>query len=611
MTNTQEANLKHLLFNTTSTEQWERAGARRRAGVLVPLFSVYSDRSTGIGDFEDLKLLVDWCLKTSNSIIQLLPMNEVGALFCPYDSVSSFALEPMYLALDKLGFADKKTINSLLQNIKKEFPLNKARLDYRVKKEKVQLLWDIFNQPKLPPTLDMQRFIDDNTYWLNDFALFKVLKDYHGGKAWYEWEAKFKNRDSAALRVFSQEHEKEIRFQVWVQYQLYKQFREFKAYAESKQVLIKGDLPILVCLDSADVWAHAEFFKLDLAAGAPPDMYCAKGQRWGMPTYNWERIASDGYRYLKEKLRYAGNFYDLLRVDHVVGIFRIWSIPYQEPLENQGLNGFFDPKDERLWEEHGRRIILVMLKDTPMLLCAEDLGVIPASCPKALKEFGIPGNDIQRWVKDWKIKHDFLSAQEYRLLSVAALSTQDTTNFAAWWENEAGTVDERLFMRKCNQRGIDYDAVKDRLFDFSCSRHGRLRWLNSVISVDILVMILGKDKKDIGDFIDIYLNTYLEKEKLWRLLKMPQPMQERASLPLIQAALKLTLESQAIFCIQLITDWLSLAGLFKDDYYQYRINTPGTVSPSNWSLLMPLSLNELLRHKVCREIRGLVRTGSR
>ncbi len=226
----------------------------------------------------------------------------------------------------------------------------------------------------------------------------------------------------------------------------------------------------MVSRDSADVWVHPEFFKLEFAAGAPPDMYTALGQRWGMPTYNWDKIWADGYRYLKDKLKYAQEFYDILRIDHVVGIFRIWNIPYNEPQENQGLNGFFDPQDKNKWEGHGKKILSAMLGSTNILLCAEDLGVIPKVCPKTLKEFGIPGSDVQRWVKDWKAKHDFLAPKDYRVLSVAMLSTHDTTNWPAWWKNEAGTVDEALFIRKCtDHRQIDFSHIKDKLFDLAHS----------------------------------------------------------------------------------------------------------------------------------------------
>jgi 4-alpha-glucanotransferase len=247
-----------------------------------------------------------------------------------------------------------------------------------------------------------------------------------------------------------------------------------------------------------------------------------------------------------------------------------------------------------------------MLNNTKMLLCAEDLGIIPQVCTQALQDFGIPGNDVQRWMKDWKVGHDFLAPGDYRALSVAMLSTHDTTNWAAWWENEAGTVDEALFIRKCAERGIDYNYIKEKLFNFTRSKHGRLRWLNSVTSGDVLATILGKRREEIADFIEMYENTYQERERFWRYLKISGPMQESANKKVISAVLKMTLESRAIFCIHLILDWLSLAGILKGDPYQYRINAPGTISENNWSLVIPISLEELLKHKVTKEAKKLI-----
>lgn len=591
------------LLKTPSGDKWKRVEVRKRAGVLVPLFSVYSKNSVGIGDFGDLKLAIDWCCKTGNSILQLLPLNETGPVFCPYDAISSFALDPAYLSLNALEG---------VKELRKNFPVGESSyVDYRIKAEKLRLLWGAYQDNYSQDSIELRRFVKCNSYWINDLALFKVLKSYHGGRAWYEWEDRYKSRDERALGIFEKGHEREIAFQIWVQWQLYKQLVEVREYAKSKNVLIKGDLPILISRDSADVWAHPEFFKLEYAAGAPPDMYCAKGQRWGMPTYNWESVAKDGYRYLKEKLRYAQEFYDILRVDHVVGLFRIWSIPYSEPLENEGLNGFFDPNDEKVWGERGRHILSIMLNSTKMLLLAEDLGMIPEICPKTLKELGIPGNDVERWVKDWKVKHDFLKAQDYRELSVAMLSTHDTTNWAAWWEHEAGTVDEALFMRKCADHSIDYNYVKDKLFDQTMSRHSRLRWREAIVSIEALIDILGKRKEDIMDFIDMYENTYREKEKLWKHLKLKGPMRESSDVDIVRAALKLTLESRSIFCIQLIVDWLMLTDIFKGDPYQYRINRPGTKDEKNWSLVMPISLERMLEKKVCRSIKAMIASSGR
>jgi 4-alpha-glucanotransferase len=607
-----KTNPSEYLLNTASQDKWERIGTCRRAGILAPLFLLYSQESIGVGDFHDLKLLVDWAKRTGNSIIQLLPMNEMGPLFCPYDSVSSFALEPMYISLKEIPLAKNKSIYKKLKDLKKLFRPGREYVDYAIKKEKMQLLWEIYLKEVPDNSLEFKEFREENAYWLLDFTLYKVVKDYHKGLPWYEWGTEFKNHSKRALESFEKEHEKELGFQMWLQWQLYKQLKDIRLYAKEKKVLLKGDLPILVSRDSADVWQYPEFFKLEYASGAPPDMYCAKGQRWGMPTYNWENIAADNFRHLKEKLKYAENFYDILRIDHVVGLFRIWSIPYNEPLENKGLNGSFDPKNENEWAGHGRDILSVMLKSTEMLLCAEDLGVIPKVCTETLKELGIPGNDVQRWVKDWKIKHDFLNPKDYRALSVAMLSTHDTTNWPACWENEAGTVDSDLFIRKCSDhRKINFNNVKERLFDLARSKQGRLRWLSRIDSVDKLVSILGKKKEELADFIELYQNSYQEKEKLWKLLKLPGPMREKSDPDILTAALRITLESSAIFCINTIIDWLYLTNIFKGDPYRYRINTPGTINAKNWSLTLPFSLEELLKHKVNKKIRALIISSGR
>jgi len=594
------------LANTLSKNKWERIGAAKRAGILVPLFSVYSEKSAGIGDLADLKLLVDFCAKTGNSILQLLPMNEVGSTFCPYDAVSSFAIEPAYVSLEDIPGMDAAAFKKRIVDLKKRFSAGKKYVDYGVKDKKIDLMWDLFYEEGGASSAGYKEFRENNSYWLDDFAVFKTIKEFHEGKPWYEWEDGYRERDPSKLEFFENKFRKEIAFERWMQWVLYGQFVAAKAYAASKGVFIKGDLPVLISRDSADVWAHKEFFKLDLAAGAPPDMYCAKGQRWGMPTYSWSAIESDGYKYVKERMAYAGNFYDIIRIDHVVGLFRIWSIPCNDLPENAGINGFFDPRDEKEWEAHGKRSLSVMLHNTDMLLCSEDLGMIPDACPKTLKEYGIPGNDVQRWTKDWAVRHDFLPPEEYRLLSVAMISTHDTTNCAAWWENEAGTVDEQLFKAKCGERGIDYDSVKDEIFDSSLSRHGRLRWLTGVDSVDAYMEILGKKRSELPDFIDMYENTFMEKEKLWKMLGLKGSMREESDDNILGAVMEMTFRSRSIFCIQLIFDWLGMAGLLKGDPYQYRVNMPGTVSDKNWSLTIPLSLDKLIGHDICGGMKELI-----
>lgn len=569
------------------------------AGVLIPLFSVYSENSPAIGDIDDIRLLTDWCKKCGLSIIQLLPMNEVGSTFCPYDSISSFALEPMYISLKG-------------QKINNKGMAKNTHVDYKIKAEKIELLKYMYTQEKdISSKIEFRKFCEENRYWLDDFSMYKVLKDYHNGAPWYEWKEGYRDRDVYMLEEFVKEHSKEIDFYKWVQWTAFRQFAAAKEYANSKNIFIKGDLPILVSRDSADVWAHQRFFRLEYAAGAPPDMYCAKGQRWGVPTYNWKEIEADGFLYMKEKLKFAENFYDLLRIDHVVGLFRIWSIPYSEPLENQGLNGFFDPTDEKDWGWHGKRLLSILQNNTRMLLCAEDLGIIPKVCPATLEELKIPGNEVQRWTKDWEVCHDFLPPGKYRKLSVAMLSTHDTTNWSAWWENEAGTVDEKLFIRKCAERQIDYGFVKGRLFDLPRSKHGRLRWHKKISGANVLADILGKRQEELKDFIEMYENTYMEKEKLWEKLGLGGDMREKSDPDIIKAALWITSASRSVYCIELIFDLLSIDDILTGDPYDYRINAPGTISPRNWSVKIPVPLEKLLASSINPYIKKMINNSDR
>lgn len=600
-----------FLLGLESGAKWKKLGTDKRSGMVVPLFSVYSGNSCGIGDLGDLKLLIDLCAKTGNSVLQLLPMNEVGASLCPYDSVSAFALEPAYLSLRGLNGVPAG-IRKKIAALEKRFSLEgKQYVDYRIKPEKTALLWEIFTGCAAALPKGFEKFQQENTYWLDDFALFKVIKAAQGGKPWWEWDEPLRGCDCKALAAFAGAHGQELVFQKWLQWQLYRQFCEAKQYADEKKVLIKGDLPILVSRDSADVWGHKGLFKLEFDAGAPPDMYCAKGQRWGTPTYNWQRIFDEGGIYLKAKLAYAENFYELLRIDHVVGLFRIWSIPQGEPKENYGLNGFYDPGDQGQWEEHGRRILSFILKNSRLFLCAEDLGTVPPQCTKVLAELGIPGNDVQRWTKDWNNRHDFLPPDEYRFLAANMLSTHDTTNWQAWWQYEAGTVDEGLFRRLCGQRGLDFEYLRPRLFDPALSTHGRLRWLASVSSVDALVYIIGRNRDELWSFIDLYLNSYQEKEKLWGALGMTGPVSEQSDARLLEAVTARTLSSRSVLFLNLLNDWLYLGGIFPGDTYQYRINTPGTLSGANWSLLVPLPLEKIIEHPVCKLVRRLNKDAGR
>lgn len=425
------------LLETPAARQWKRIGARRRAGVIAPLFSVYSKKSAGIGEIPDIALLADWCAATGQSLIQLLPMQDVGFDFCPYDAVSSFALDPMYLRIDSLKGIARGTHRDRIQALRQKFPCGGPRVDYRVKAEKLGLLWDIFSSVRetLGQDEDFSKFLQKEKFWIGDYALYKVIRYLHMEQPWPEWAEDLRNRRPEALTKVAREHAASVLFHQWMQWQLWEQMRSARAAAARRGVFLIGDLPFLVSRNSADVWANPHFFKMHLSSGAPPDYFLAAGQRWGMPPYDWDAIAADGYRYLKEKLRYAQDFYDLYRIDHAIGMFRLWTIRMDEPLENAGRYGAFDPPDEKVWEEHGSRIFSTILQNTRMLPCAEDLGVVPACSNPTLRRFGIPGMDIQRWLRDPRDSRRILPPEEYRTNSIATLTTHDMYPVIRWWRD--------------------------------------------------------------------------------------------------------------------------------------------------------------------------------
>ena len=582
-------------LSTSSRKQWERIGLNRRAGVAVPLFSVYSQNSIGIGEWTDLIFLIDWCRLAGMSIIQLLPMNDTGSDFRPYDAQSTFALEPVYLAIPGLKAVDLNPFKKKISGLREAFPTGAGKVNYKIKEAKLSLLWEIFRSGTFVRSSEypayFERYVEENKFWLDDYAIFKVIKEKSQEKGWEFWHNSLSERSFDALKVFARENAERIIFHKWLQWQLYEQFKVIKKYAESRKVLLMGDLPFLVARDSADVWAHQDYFKLDFCSGAPPDMYFAHGQRWGMPVYNWENIAKNNYDYLKEKLKYAQNFYDLFRIDHAVGIFRVWSIPLSEPPETDGLNGTFDPVDERLWEEHGRKILSVMVENTAMLPCAEDLGVVPLCSYKVLAELGIPGIEVQRWSKYWENSYDFKAAGDYRKNSVSTVSTHDSSFLCAWWKFEAGTADEQMFKRKCREKGISFDAIMDKLFDLNNSFYGRLRWKESVRDTAVLLKALSLAEDQAGDFISIYRESFGEKEKF---LKYLEGSDSSSLSEISRKAFEKASASASIFSVQLLPDILSVDCWNECDLWDFRVNTPGTVSDKNWSLVMPLSLEDIL-----------------
>ncbi|MFC2092387.1 4-alpha-glucanotransferase [Bacteroidota bacterium] len=591
------------MIKTPTGDKWQRIGIQRRSGVAVPLFSVYSSRSIGIGEFRDIKYLTRWCKETGMSILQFLPMNDVGDDFAPYNAVSSFALEPMYIAINKLKNVNLSPFKKEIRKLKKLYKFESNRINYKIKKEKIDLLWKIYNRSYINRINKFEKFKSENLYWLKDYALYKVIKEKQSNKKWEEWEYTYKTKNEESLKEFEKSNLKRIYFFYWVQWQLFEQFKLIKEYAQKKDLLLMGDLPFLVARDSSDVWANQKYFKLHLFSGAPPDMYFAMGQRWGMPPYNWDEIKKDKYIYIICRLKYAENFYDMYRIDHFVGLFRIWIIETKSPEDKAGLLGNFDPQEEDSWEEHGKKILDIMIQNSEMLPCAEDLGTVPACSNKILEEYGIPGINVQRWVKERNNNYTFLNPNEYRINSVATISTHDSSTIVEWWYNEAGTIDERLFKRLCLEKDVsenDTHETINSLFDLSNSKQGRLLWKTEIENVNILLNILDMNIEKGYEFVKLYLESYNEKKKFWNFINIIKNYSNKISADFIYKVLIKINQTTSIFSIQLLQEWLSLEESFlrKNEETSYRINFPGIVDDKNWTTVLPYSLEELQELKI-------------
>jgi len=589
-------NIKDYFENKPAKENWETIGYRKRAGVVVPLFAVYSAKSHGIGDFADLKQIIKWCNQTGLSILQLLPLNDVGFDFSPYNSVSSFAIDPMYVSLKDLKEVNLTSFKTGMKELKKKFKNGNNLLDYGIKEAKISLLFEIYYRTYVEGINRFKKFKTENKYWLEDYALYKVIKEINKGADWSEWSDDLKSRDKNAILMLSGKYKEKIDFYKWMQWQLYEQLSLLKKFAINYGVLLTGDIPFLVSRDSADVWAHQNYFRLNLSSGAPPDMYLSLGQRWGMPPYNWDNVESDGYKYIKEKLIYARNFYNMYRIDHFIGVFRLWTIENNVPEEKGGLEGKFIPEDENLWENHGKKIINSMLEVDGIMPCAEDLGTVPHCSYKTLDEYGVTGIDVQRWNKDWNNTYNFKKSDEYRINSVSTVSTHDSSSLMEWWKKEAGTIDEELFRRLCALKSITgerYIDISYKLFSNPNTPEKRLYWKDDIRTPDNLLEVMGLSYSEAWDIISLYKESYDEKKKFLEFLEINS--YETTDVEIQKRAIEKCLKANSVFSVHLLNEWLSFYEeyLVLFDNRNYRVNFPGIINETNWRKVVPVSVDLL------------------
>lgn len=558
----------------------------RGAGVAIPVFSLKTKSSFGVGEFTDIKALADWSSSIGLKLIQILPINDTTATHTwqdsyPYAAISAFALHPIYINLQK---ATESVNENLLKKLDdKQAELNaKNAVDYEeVLKIKLNYLKKIFTLQSVKTFADetFKTFFNNNKHWLVPYASFCYLRDEYKTANYNQWPAYryFNEKDIAELTKEDSAAYNDIAFHYFIQYHLHLQLQEATQYAHSKGIIVKGDIPIGIYRYGADAWQEPHLYNMDVQAGAPPDDFAVKGQNWGFPTYNWQAMQQDGFAWWRKRFEQMSYYFDAFRIDHILGFFRIWSIPMHAV---EGIMGYFVPaipvhinellsrniqfnhyrftqpfiNDDILWQEFGynnevvkqnflvydgfgnynlrsefntqksveqhfasleqndandsikqglynliSNVILFdvegsngqqfhfrfgmegttsfkyldqqsqqQLKDlyvdyffkrqddfwmqeamhklpalrrvTNMLICGEDLGLVPACVPDVMKQLGLLSLEIQRMPKDSKRR--FFHPNDAPYLSVVTPSTHDMSTIRGWWEEDKDAIQQ-------------------------------------------------------------------------------------------------------------------------------------------------------------------------
>jgi 4-alpha-glucanotransferase len=321
----------------------------RGAGTVIPVFSLRSEESFGMGDFQDLKKIVDWVVQTGQKILQILPVNDTTMTHTwidsyPYNAISIYALHPLYLSLPLMGKLKDAALNSILLQVQQE--LNRQeKVDYeQVDRYKWMFFHAIYAQDgeRTIQSRDFRTFFRANEDWLVPYSAYSYLRDQHKTSDFRQWKdyAVYDKQKIAALCHPHGKHYREIALYYYLQYHLHRQLKAAKDYAQTSGVILKGDIPIGVSDVGIEAWTEPQYFNMEARAGAPPDDFSPTGQHWGFPTYNWTEMEKTDYDWWKKRFRHMACYFDAYRIDHILGFFRIWEVPDHAV---QALTGTFHP----------------------------------------------------------------------------------------------------------------------------------------------------------------------------------------------------------------------------------------------------------------------------
>ncbi|OIO02719.1 MAG: 4-alpha-glucanotransferase [Elusimicrobia bacterium CG1_02_56_21] len=414
---------------------------KKHTGTLFPLFSMRSKKDWGIGDIRSMTLWFEAFKAMNLDLLQILPINEMPpGVSCPYTALSAFALDPIYIAVDELPeLKDFPTLADEIRSRRFQGKIRRLRaaktvMYNEVRHLKFTVLWRLythFHQNHVlrdsPLATGFRAFCRANAAWLDDYAMFRRLKDTHNWASWAHWESPLREREPRALEETRRREENQILFFKYLQWAAHRQWTAARDRASELGIKIFGDLPFMVNQESADVWTRQAEFDLDSEIGAPPDAFSETGQRWGLPAYKWNVVEAGNFDWWRSKVKKASEFYDLFRIDHTVGFFRTWVIP-----RDISRRADFDIKEENCQRERGKRFLQAVGAASGMLPVAEDLGVIPPYVKEVLAELNIPGYRVMRWEKERDGRYTEPGA--YPPVSLATSSTHDNEPLADWWE---------------------------------------------------------------------------------------------------------------------------------------------------------------------------------
>lgn len=549
----------------------------RGAGVSIPVFSLRTRQSFGIGEFTDIKKLADWSHAAGLRLIQLLPINDTIATQTwqdsyPYAAISAFALHPIYINLAQVAGTKQAVLLRPLRKIQDQLN-SKPAIDYeaviRIKLETLQKLYDALGTDTIADP-KFQEFFQKNRHWLKPYSAFCYYRDQFGTTQFENWPIGSKYEAESVEHLFkSVATRTKVLFYSFVQFHLHLQLKEAVAYTHEKGLVLKGDIPIGIYRYGVDAWVDPSLYNMDWQAGAPPDDFTAIGQNWGFPTYNWKKMQEDGFAWWKQRFEQMSHYFDTFRIDHILGFFRIWSIPtdavqgvlgrfvpclpinrdeflrcgieidynrycrsyineevlleifgeqqfnvkeqflirdaggnwtfsplydsqlkveryfdsieknhidekikagllelhaniilFEEPNSNGSLfhfrigiektwsfkqltnevkskllalyHDYFYRRQDHFWYQEAMQKLPFLKEATNMLICGEDLGMVPHCVPDVMKQTGILSLEIQRMPKD--PTQQFFNPAQAPYLSVVTPSTHDMSTIRGWWE---------------------------------------------------------------------------------------------------------------------------------------------------------------------------------